>query len=132
MRTKTFVLLASIAGSVATLSGCTTMVGNHHLAKTSRAGLSQELVRGKTTESQVRALMGDPTKTTFASHGGTLWTYSLMTARASAKNIALSSLTFGFMGRIKQRQKTVNMLFNRRKVLVRYSYSNVDSSPSTN
>ena len=132
MRTKTFMLLASIAGSVAALSGCTTMVGNHHLARTSRAGLSQELVRGKTTESQVRALMGDPTQTTFASNGGTLWTYALTTDHESAKNMALSSLTFGFMGNVKQREKTVNMLFNRRKVLVRYSYSNVDSSAVTN
>lgn len=129
---KSPLLLGAIVLSVAMLSGCTTTLGDQRLSNTTRSSLRQKLVRGRTTESQTRELLGDPTKTTFTSHGDTVWTYSLMTAHATAKNYVLSALSDGFAGNhMKQHEKTVTMLFDRRKVLMRYSYSDSDYSAQT-
>jgi outer membrane protein assembly factor BamE (lipoprotein component of BamABCDE complex) len=56
------------------LTGCTS-VGNDSIADATNETVSQHLVKGRTTQADVRKVFGDPIKTSFASNGNESWEY---------------------------------------------------------
>ena len=60
--------------SSALLGGCASS-GNESIADASAQTVSEQLVKGKSTQAQVRQLYGDPVKTSFTDSGNESWEY---------------------------------------------------------
>lgn len=58
-----------VAGLSATLLGGCASVGNESIADATPESVSGQLIKGKTTQNNVRGTYGDPAKTTFTDSG---------------------------------------------------------------
>jgi outer membrane protein assembly factor BamE (lipoprotein component of BamABCDE complex) len=67
------------------LTGCTS-VGNDSIADATNETVSQHLVKGKTTQADVRKAFGDPIKTSFASNGNESWEYEFSRMQSKVTN----------------------------------------------
>ena len=63
--------------SCAFLAGCASS-GNESIADASLQTVSEQLVKGKTTQAQVRQLYGDPMKSSFTDSGNESWEYEIL------------------------------------------------------
>jgi len=120
MNTKTLVAVGLVA-SMGLLAGCMSF-GNSRLAKETPAKLKKELVKGKTTEAQVRKLLGDPQNTSFRGNGDAIWTYQFVKEKADAEDF------IPFWGSVHQsgshNMKSLTLLFTQKGVLKNYTFSN--------
>lgn len=74
---KNRLMLATLVVCAAALTGCaSTSFGNTRLSNESQADVSHKLVRGVTTEAQVRQMFGAPQSTSFTGNGSTIWKYT--------------------------------------------------------
>lgn len=74
---KNRLVFATLAVCAAALTGCaSTSFGNARLSHESQADVSHKLVRGVTTEAQVRQMFGTPQSTSFTGNGDAIWKYS--------------------------------------------------------
>jgi hypothetical protein len=69
----------------ACLGGCAS-VGNESIADASLQTVSEQLVKGKTTQLQVRQLYGDPMKSSFTDSGNESWEYEFSRLRSKPTN----------------------------------------------
>jgi hypothetical protein len=73
-----------VAGIVsAFLSGCAS-VGNEQIADASPQSVSAQIVKGKTTQVEVRQLYGDPMKSSFTDSGNEIWEYEFSRLHSNA------------------------------------------------
>ena len=75
-----------VAGlSVLLLGGCAS-VGNESIADATPESVSGQLVKGRTTQNQVRGAYGAPAKTTFTDSGNEIWEYDFSRMHAKPTN----------------------------------------------
>lgn len=67
------------------LTACTS-VGNDSIADATNESVSQRLVKGRTTQADVRKAFGDPIKTSFASNGNESWEYEFSRMQSKVTN----------------------------------------------
>jgi hypothetical protein len=78
--------IAVAAGlSSAFLGGCASS-GNESIADASQQTVSGQLVKGRTTQAQVRQLYGDPIKTSFTDSGNESWEYEFSRLHSKPTN----------------------------------------------
>jgi outer membrane protein assembly factor BamE (lipoprotein component of BamABCDE complex) len=67
------------------LTACVS-VGNDSIADATHETVSKNLVKGKTTQADVRKVFGDPIKTSFASNGNESWEYEFSRMQSKVTN----------------------------------------------
>ena len=110
-----------VAGlSSALLSGCASS-GNESIADASVETVSEQLVKGKTTQAQVRQLYGDPMKSSFTDSGNESWEYEFSRMRSKPINFVpyVNAIYSGAEGD----KKSLVIFFDRSRVVQQYTIS---------
>ena len=111
------------------MSGCMSS-GNKVLKEETSASVSQKIVKGETTQSQVRSMYGDPMETSFTDSGKVIWKYHFIKGHVKATNfIPLVSL---FASGSEGDKKELVVFFGENGVVKNYSMSTskVDTNTS--
>ena len=106
--------------SSALLGGCAS-VGNQSIADASQQSVSEQLVKGKTTQAQVRELYGDPMKTSFTDSGNESWEYEFSRLRSKPTNF-IPYVNLVYSG-AEGDKKSLVIFFNKSKVVQQYTIS---------
>jgi hypothetical protein len=111
-------LLAGL--SVALLSGCAS-VGNESIADATPDSVSAQLIKGRTTQENVRSVYGDPMKTSFTDSGNEIWEYDFSRMHAKPTNFIpyVSLINSGAEGD----KKSLVIFFDKSKVVRQYTIS---------
>ena len=110
-----------VAGlSVVLLGGCAS-VGNESIADATPESVSGQLVKGKTTQEQVRLAYGDPAKTTFTDSANEIWEYDFSRMHSKPTNFIpyVSLIHSGAEGD----KKSLVIFFDKSKVVRQYTIS---------
>lgn len=102
-----------VLGGVLGLSACTTVFGDQGLDKVDAPTLQQKLVDGVTTETDARALLGEPGSVVLKDNGETEWDYK----EESSNYLQTMESVYGKLDRTKH---SVTLLFDKRGVLKRH------------
>jgi hypothetical protein len=117
-----------VAGRAGLLLGGCASVGNESIADATPESVSGQLLKGRTTQNQVRGAYGDPAKTTFTDSGNEIWEYDFSRMHAKPTNFIpyVNLVHSGAEGD----KKSLVIFFDRSKVVQQYtiSSSNVDVS----
>ena len=102
------------------LAGCVT-AGNTSIADASADSVSHQIVKGRTTQAEVRQLYGDPIKTSFTDSGNESWEYEFSRLRSKPTNFVpyVNVLYSGAEGD----KKSLVLFFDKRKVVQQYTIS---------
>jgi len=87
---KHLIPLSSLVVCAALMSGCAS-VGNESLRNVSEQSVKQQIVEGKSTKADVRAMYGSPVKTSFTDSGLEIWNYEFSKVTADAVSFIPSS-----------------------------------------
>ena len=111
-------LVAALWGAL--LGGCAS-VGNESIADATPESVSGQLVKGSTTQTQVRGAYGDPAKTTFTDSGNEIWEYDFSRMHAKPTNFIpyVNLVHSGAEGD----KKSLVIFFDRSKVVQQYTIS---------
>jgi outer membrane protein assembly factor BamE (lipoprotein component of BamABCDE complex) len=117
-----------VAGIVSTfVSGCAS-VGNEQIADASPQSVSAQVVKGKTTQAEVRQVYGDPMKSSFTDSGNEIWEYEFSRLHSKPTNFIpyVNLIYSGSEGD----KKSLVILFDKRRVVQQYTIntSKVDVS----
>jgi hypothetical protein len=106
--------------SVVLLGGCAS-VGNDSIADATPESVSGQLIKGKTTQEQVRLAYGDPAKTTFTDSANEIWEYDFSRMHAKPTNFIpyVSLIHSGAEGD----KKSLVIFFDKSKVVRQYTIS---------
>ena len=106
--------------SCAFLAGCASS-GNESIADASAQTVSEQIVKGRTTQAQVRQLYGDPMKTSFTDSGNESWEYEFSRMRSKPINFVpyVNVIYSGAEGD----KKSLVIFFNKGKVVQQYTIS---------
>jgi hypothetical protein len=111
-------LLAGLSSAL--LIGCAS-VGNESIADATPESVSAQLVKGKTTQENVRGAYGDPVKTSFTDSGNEIWEYDFSRMHAKPTNFIpyVSLISSGAEGD----KKSLVIFFDKSKVVRQYTIS---------
>lgn len=103
------------------LLGACASVGNESIADANADTVSRQLVKGKTSQAEVRRLYGDPIKTSFASNGNESWEYEFARMQSKVTNFIpyVNLVHSGAEGD----KKSLVIFFDRGKVVQDYTMS---------
>jgi outer membrane protein assembly factor BamE (lipoprotein component of BamABCDE complex) len=106
--------------SAAFLGGCASS-GNERIADASQQTVSEQLVKGRTTQVQVRQLYGDPMKSSFTDSGNESWEYEFSRLRSKPTNFVpyVNLIYSGAEGD----KKSLVIFFDKHKVVQQYTIS---------
>ena len=106
--------------SAALLGGCAS-VGNESIADATPESVSGQLIKGRTTQDQVRVAYGDPAKTTFTDSGNEIWEYDFSRMHSKPTNFIpyVSLIHSGAEGD----KKSLVVFFDKSKVVRQYTVS---------
>lgn len=116
-------MLAALA-----LTGCAS-VGSESLRKETESTVSQKVVQGKTTKSEVRAMFGSPTKTSFTDGGLEIWNYDFTNLSADA--ISYVPIVSMFGGSSSGKKKELVVMYDEKDIVKRFSMSEADIHQKT-
>jgi len=104
----------------ALLSGCAS-VGNESIADATPESVSVQLIKGRTTQQNVRGLYGDPAKTSFTDSGNETWEYYFSRMHSKPTNFIpyVNLIHSGAEGD----KKSLVIFFDRSKVVQQYTIS---------
>jgi len=116
---KRYVCVVAVL-SCGLVAGCAS-VGNESIAEESLQTVSQQIVKGKTTQAQVRQLYGDPIKSSFTDSGNESWEYEFTRTQSKPINFVpyLNMIHHGAEGS----KKTLVFFFNRSRIVQQYTIS---------
>jgi len=102
------------------LGGCASS-GNESIADASQQTVSEQLVKGRTTQAQVRQLYGDPMKTSYTDSGNESWEYEFSRMHSKPTNFIpyVNIIYSGSEGD----KKSLVIFFDKRKVVQQYTIS---------
>jgi outer membrane protein assembly factor BamE (lipoprotein component of BamABCDE complex) len=124
---KLAVPLAALVFS-AFVSGCAS-VGNEALRAESEASVSRKIIEGKTTKSQVRAMFGSPTKTSFTDGGWEIWNYEF--SNVSADAVSYIPIVNWFGASASGKKKELVVMYDHSNIVKRFSMSESDVTQKT-
>ena len=110
-----------VAGlSFVLLSGCAS-VGNESIADATSESVSAQLIKGRSTQVDVRGLYGDPTRTSFTDSGNEIWEYNFSRMHSKPTNFVpyVNLIHSGAEGD----KKSLVIFFDRSKVVRQYTVS---------
>jgi len=110
-----------VAGlSFALLGGCAS-VGNESIADATPDSVSGQLIKGKTTQENVRAIFGDPATTSFTDSGNEIWQYDFSRMHSKPTNFIpyVNLIHSGAEGD----KKSLVVFFDRSKIVRQYTIS---------
>ena len=109
------------AGFLAAFIGGCASSGNESIADASLETVSQQLIKGKTTQVQVRELYGDPIKTSFTDSANEIWEYEFSRLHSKPTNFVpyLNVIYSGAEGD----KKSLVIFFDKGKVVRQYTIS---------
>jgi outer membrane protein assembly factor BamE (lipoprotein component of BamABCDE complex) len=123
-KSKGFIVLSLMLAMVfvvaTSLSGCAS-AGNESISNQSNQKLSQKIIPGQTTESQIKQMFGDPEKTTFNGKGELMWTYIYKHGHRTVGSYI--PVVDWFVDQYKGHDKTLVVLFHKDKIVKNYSFS---------
>lgn len=104
----------------AVLGGCAS-VGNESIADASVESVSQQIYKGRTTQTQVRQLYGDPMRTSFTDSGNETWEYDFSRLRSKPVNFIpyVNAVYSGAEGE----KKSLVIFFDRHKIVQQFTVS---------
>jgi outer membrane protein assembly factor BamE (lipoprotein component of BamABCDE complex) len=104
----------------ALLAGCAS-VGNQSIADASVESVSQQIVKGRTTQAQVRQAYGDPMKTSFTDSGNETWEYDFSRLRSKPVNFIpyVNVIYSGAEGE----KKSLVIFFDKHKIVQQFTVS---------
>lgn len=116
----TKVILSAVMASVLMVgfSGCAGKSGNEQLGKMSKGQVDQQIVKGKSTKEDVKALVGDPQNTDFDQNGNEKWVYAF--ARSSQKAVNYIPVANWFVRGTNDTKKTLVVLFDDKGIVKNY------------
>jgi outer membrane protein assembly factor BamE (lipoprotein component of BamABCDE complex) len=108
-----FVLVCALAGCVSS--------GNESIADATNATVSGQLLKGKTTQTDVRRIYGDPIKTSFSSNGFETWEYEFTRLQSKPTNFIpyVNLVHSGAEGD----KKTLVIFFDKQKIVQDFTMS---------
>lgn len=122
---KKIALVASAAVLAAiTMTGCAVKTGNENLGKMEKGQIDQQIVKGKSTKNDVKAMLGDPDKTDFDNNSNEKWTY--VHVRKSAKGVNYVPVVNWFVAGTNDTTKTLIVLFDDNGVVKNYIASSAE------
>jgi len=106
--------------SIALLGGCAS-AGNESIADATPESVSTQLIKGKTTQENVRGLYGDPARTSFTDSGNETWEYDFSRMHSKPTNFIpyVNLIHSGAEGD----KKSLVIFFDRSKVVRQYTIS---------
>jgi hypothetical protein len=109
------------AFSFALLGGGCASVGNDSIADATPESVSGQLIKGRTTQNQVRGVYGDPVKTSFTDSGNEIWEYDFSRMHSKPTNFIpyVNLIHSGAEGD----KKSLVIFFDRTKVVQQYTVS---------
>ena len=114
-RSRIFALLTAML-----LAGCAS-VGNESIADSNAETVSRQLIKGRTSQAEVRRIFGDPIKASFASNGNESWEYEFSRMQSKVTNF-IPYVDLVHSGAEGDRKSLV-ILFDRSKVVQDYTMS---------
>lgn len=115
---KKVVVLSVIMASALMMSGCAVKSGNETLGKLDKMQVEQGVTKGKSTKSDVKAMLGDPDKTDFDNNGLEKWTY--IHVRKDMKAVNYIPVANWFVGGTNDTTKTLVVLFDDNGIVKNY------------
>jgi hypothetical protein len=102
--------------------------GNESIADATSANVAAQLIKGKTTQGDVRRLYGDPIKTSFSANGFETWEYEFTRLQSKPTNF-IPYVNIVYSGS-EGDKKTLVVFFDKQKVVQDYtmSTSRIDTS----
>jgi hypothetical protein len=102
------------------LGGCAS-VGNERIADASVESVSKQMFKGRTTQTDVRQLYGDPMKTSFTDSGNEIWEYDFSRLHSKPTNFVpyVNAIYSGAEGD----KKSLVIFFDKRKIVQQYTVS---------
>lgn len=106
--------------SLVLLCGCAS-VGNESIADATPESVSAQLIKGRTTQGDVRGLYGDPVKTSFTDTGNEIWEYNFSRMVSKPTNFVpyVSLIHSGAEGD----KKSLVIFFDKSKIVRQYTIS---------
>jgi hypothetical protein len=120
--------ISLVAGIVSVvLSGCAS-VGNQQIADASPETVSAQVIKGKTTQVQVRQLYGDPMKSSFTDSGNEIWEYEFSRLHSKPTNF-IPYVNLVYSG-AEGDKKSLVIFFDKKRIVQQYTIntSKVDVS----
>ena len=114
--------LLTIAGLSGLLAACASS-GNERIADLTQSNLSADVVKGRTTQDQIRKLYGDPVKTSFTDSGNETWEYEFSRMQSKPTNF-IPYVNLIYSG-AEGDKKMLVFFFDRRKVVQSYTLSDL-------
>lgn len=111
---------------LALLVGCAGTAGNQKLADASNESITQNILEGKTTQAQVKAMFGEPNSTSFTDGGNDVYNYAF--SRASAQGVNYIPIVNLFARGYDVNTKKLVILFNKDKIVSKYTLSETQSA----
>lgn len=113
--------ISFVAGLLSAFLGGCASSGNESIADASIETVSTQLVKGHTTQAQVRALYGDPIKTSFTDSGNESWEYEFSRLRSKPTNFVpyVNMIHSGAEGD----KKSLVIFFDKRRIVQQYTMS---------
>lgn len=106
-----------VAGSLM-ISGCAVKTGNETLGKMEKNQIESQIVKGKSTKSDIKAILGDPDKTDFDNNSLEKWTY--VHVRRDVKAVNFVPVVNWFVQGTNDTTKTLVVLFDDHGVVKNY------------
>jgi len=100
------------------LCGCVG-AGNQVLKKENDASVSQKIVDGKTTKSEIKSMFGDPNETSFTDGGNEIWKYTY--AYATPKAVDFVPIVGIFAGGADVDKKELVLLFDKNDLVTKHT-----------
>jgi outer membrane protein assembly factor BamE (lipoprotein component of BamABCDE complex) len=113
-------IFVAVGISSALLGGCASS-GNESIADASQETVRAQLVKGRTTQAQVRELFGDPMKTSYTDSGNESWEYEFSRMHSKPTNF-IPYVNIVYSG-AEGDKKSLVIFFNRSKVVQQYTIS---------
>ncbi|HEX7803742.1 MAG TPA: outer membrane protein assembly factor BamE [Pseudoxanthomonas sp.] len=104
---------------VATLLTACASVGNTALKQETATTIADKITKGKTTQAQIREMLGSPSHTDFTDSGNQVWRYSYAQSKAMGRNFIPYANIFSSGANIESKDLVV--FFDKDGVVQNYS-----------
>lgn len=122
---KKILLFLVLAVSASAIAGCAAGMGNSSINNENNQKLSQKLIKGKTTESQVANMFGQPYSKSFAGNGDPIWSYQRNTVHNGI--LAYVPVVGLFAHAQTDTNKVLAILFNKKGIVKNWEFTNSTS-----
>lgn len=124
---RTWALIAALVSAL--LAAACASSGNPSIADATRDSVGANLIKGRSTQADVRRIYGDPVTTSFTENGREMWTYKFARMQSKPTNFIpyVNIIHSGATGD----EKSLVVMFDKSKVVNDYTISSSQIETST-